>query len=203
MISKSSSEPGRFLLNALLAILLGMALLSIGYIGSVQAAPSAASTRTPTRTATRTPTRTPTPTNYFYGKFTGYAMGNRTGGAGIELVQGHFANHHYQACPNDPAASWPYGTLIITDNTIPQHNQAGQTVYYTSFYLEDVGDLTCSQGNYWVDIYFGRWESKPVSDPTYCYCGGVTSPGYCYTGTVSSCTDATNFSAHYYWYTKP
>jgi hypothetical protein len=129
-------------------------------------------------------------------------MGNLQGGAGVELTQGHFANHHYQACPSDPAASWSYGTHIITDNAITQHNHLGQIVNYTDFYLEDVGDLSCSQGNYWVDIYFGRWETKPVSDPTYCLCGGV-GLGTCYSGSVSSCTDATNFFPSYRWYTKP
>lgn len=178
--------------------------------------PTRTLTLTPSRTATRTatltrtpsktptPTRTPTPTPpHYYGRFTGYAMGNRNGGGGIELIQGHFANHHYETCPSDPAAAWPYGTRIDTDNTIPQHNQLGQTVNYATFYLQDVGDLTCSQGDYWVDIYFGRWENKPTSDPSYCYCDGVTSPGICYSGSMSSCNDANDFGVHYYWYTGP
>jgi hypothetical protein len=165
--------------------------------------PSKTPTSTKTRTPTRTPTITPTPSNRYYGRFTGYAMGNRNGGSGIELIQGHFANHHYESCPSDPAAAWPYGTRIDTDNVIPQHDQFGQTVNYITFYLQDIGDLTCSQGNYWVDIYFGRWETKPTSDPTYCYCGGVPSPGFCYSGSISSCNDADTFGSHFYWYTGP
>ena len=123
---------------------------------------------------------------HYYGWFTGYAMGNRYGGAGVEIRQGHFANHWYVYCPNDPAAWWLWGTHITTDTSIPQHNSGGGTVNYSSFYLEDVGDLSCSMGNYWADIYFGRWENKLPSSPTYCYCGGVTSPGFCYTGVKSS-----------------
>jgi hypothetical protein len=140
---------------------------------------------------------------HYYGYFTAYAMGNRYGGAGVEITQGDFANHYYNWCPNDPAAWWLWGTHITTDSSIAQHNSGGGTVYYSSFYLEDIGDPTCSQGNYWVDIYFGRWENKSPSDPTYCYCGGVTSPGYCYTGTKSSCTDAVNFGRQYRGYTGP
>ncbi|MEO0248230.1 MAG: hypothetical protein ABIN58_01565 [candidate division WOR-3 bacterium] len=54
---------------------------------------------------------------HYYGWFTAYAMGNRYGGAGVEIRQGHFANHYYNWRPSGPA---------------------------------------CSQGNCWVDIYFGR-----------------------------------------------
>ena len=138
----------------------------------------------------------------YYGKFTAYAMGNRYSGAGIEVSQGHFANHYYNWCPNDPAAWWLWGTRIDTPS-IAQHNQSGQTVYYSTFYLYDIGDPTCSQGNYWVDVYFGRWEPRSPSDPNYCYCSGVTSPGFCYSGSQNSCTDAINFGYNYYWYTGP
>ncbi|MDY6877749.1 MAG: hypothetical protein SWK90_16325 [Chloroflexota bacterium] len=138
----------------------------------------------------------------YYGKFTGYAMGNQYGGAGVEIQQGHFANHYYNWCPDDPAAWWGWGTRIDTPS-IEQHNQAGQEVWYSTFYLYDVGDPTCSQGNYWVDVYFGRWEPRPPGDPNYCCCSGVPSPGYCYAGAVNSCTDAINFGYHYYWYTGP
>jgi len=130
-------------------------------------------------------------------------MGNRASEAGVEIRQGHFANHHFQMCPNDPASQWPYGTRIDTDTGIAQHSQSGAIVYYTTFYLYDTGDYSCSQGGYWVDIYFGRWETKPVSDPTYCYCSGVVSPGFCYSGIVSSCADAESFFPRYYWYTGP
>lgn len=41
---------------------------------------------------------------HYYGWFTAYAMGNRYGGAGVEIRQGHFANHYYNWCPSDPAA---------------------------------------------------------------------------------------------------
>lgn len=140
---------------------------------------------------------------HYYGWFTAYAMGNRYGGAGVEIRQGHFANHYYNWCPSDPAAWWLWGTQIVTDSPIPQHNSSGGTVNYSTFYLEDIGDPTCSQGNYWVDIYFGRWENKPPSDPSYCYCSGVTSPGFCYAASVNSCTDANNFGRQYRGYTGP
>lgn len=134
----------------------------------------------------------------YSGWFTAYAMGNQYGGAGVEISQGHFANHYYVWCPNDPSAYWTWGTRITTPS-IAQHNSAGQTVYYSTFYLEDVGDPTCSQGNYWVDIYFGRWRRSSES----CNCPGVTSPGYCKVASANSCTDATNYGRRWTAYTSP
>ncbi len=140
---------------------------------------------------------------HYAGWFTGYAMGNRYGGAGVELRQGHFANHYYRWCPNDPAAWWTWGTRIDTDSPIRQSTQSGGSIYYSTFYLEDVGDPSCSMGNYWVDIYFGRWENRPPSDPNYCYCSGVPSPGFCYAASANSCSDAINFGRQYRGYTGP
>jgi len=135
----------------------------------------------------------------YSGYFTAYAMGNQYGGAGVEIRQGHFANHYYNWCPNDPAAWWLWGTRIVASSSIAQHNQSGGTVYYRTFYLYDVGDPTCSMGNYWADIYFGRWRRN--SDT--CNCPGVTSPGYCYIGSANSCTDAINYGVHWSTYTGP
>jgi len=134
--------------------------------------------------------------SYYYGKFTGYAMGNQYGGAGVEIRQGHFANHYYLMCPNDPAAYWTWGTQISTP-VIYMHNQSGQTTAWTTFLLYDVGDFGCTQGNYWVDVYFGRYKPNDAN----CYCGGVW--GYCYWGSKNSCTDAINFGYHYYTYWGP
>lgn len=132
----------------------------------------------------------------YYGKFTGYAMGNQYGAAGVQVTQGDFANHWYIKCPNDPAAWWAYGAVINTPS-IAMHYYDGSTIYYSTFYLEDIGDFTCSQGNYWVDIYFGRYRWPGGS----CVCGGVS--GYCVNGYTNNCTDAVNFGYHYYTYTGP
>lgn len=146
---------------------------------------------------------TPVQAGHYTGWFTGYAMGNRYGGAGIEIRQGHFANHYYGWCPNDPAAWWTWGTRIDTDSSIRQRNQSGGYVYYSTFYLEDVGDPSCSMGNYWVDIYFGRWENRSSSDPNYCRCSGVPSPGFCYVASANSCSDAVDFGRQWRGYTGP
>ncbi len=134
----------------------------------------------------------------YSGWFTGYAMGNRYGGAGVELAQGHFANHYYLKCPNDPAAYWTWGTRITTP-PISMQNQAGQDYTRTVFYLYDVGDFTCSQGNYWVDIYFGRYRRSGET----CECPGVVNPGYCYVASTNSCTQARNFGRSWKTYTQP
>ena len=134
----------------------------------------------------------------FSGWFTGYAMGNLTGGAGVTLVQGHFANHLNTACPNDPAAHWTWGTQITTSQWIGMLDYRGQVVSRNRFYLYDVGDLTCSQGNYWVDIYFGRYKFS--GQP--CSCPGVGS-GVCTTANTNSCTQATNFGRSWRSYTSP
>ena len=140
---------------------------------------------------------------HYNGWFTGYAMGNRYGGAGVEIRLGHFANHWFERCPSDPSAWWTWGTQIKTDNSIITHSRQGGSVARYWFSLYDVGDFSCSMGNYWVDIYFGRWENKSTSNSTYCHCPGVTSPGYCISASVSSCTDATNFGVSYRGYTGP
>ena len=41
----------------------------------------------------------------YNGYFTAYAMGNQYSGAGVEISQGHFANHYYNWCPNDLSAN--------------------------------------------------------------------------------------------------
>ncbi|MDW8069529.1 MAG: hypothetical protein RML46_11505 [Anaerolineae bacterium] len=103
----------------------------------------------------------PARAGYYTGWFTGYAMGNRYGGAGVEIRQGHFANHYYGWCPNDPAAWWTWGTRIDTDSPITQSTQSGGSVYYSTFYLEDVGDPSLLYGKLLGGYLF--WAlGKPV-----------------------------------------
>ncbi|NBD34427.1 MAG: hypothetical protein GVY30_00325 [Chloroflexi bacterium] len=134
----------------------------------------------------------------YSGWFTGYAMGNQYGGAGVEISQGHFANHYVYSCPGDPAAHWNWGTQITTP-WIGMQDQAGRYFSRNLFYLYDVGDFSCSQGNYWVDIYFGRYRYSGES----CNCPGVPNPGYCYTGNTNSCTQAINFGRSWKTYSQP
>lgn len=124
------------------------------------------------------------------GDLTGYAMGNLIGGGQVEVVQGDFASHHPSYCPGDPAAWWPYGTWITTVGSVgPFHNGSNGTTYYTSnFYLYDVGDPNCLEGNYWADIYFGRYKLSYQA----CNCSGSPS-GTCYNGVVNHCNDASNW----------
>jgi hypothetical protein len=127
------------------------------------------------------------------GPFTGYAFGNATGASGNAVENGDFANHYN--CPNDPANSWTYGSIItfITPSTIEQHNEWGSTTWYTGATLDDAGDPFCLEANYWADIYFGRHKNASEA----CDCSGSPSPGFCrdnqagYTG--NACVDATNF----------
>jgi hypothetical protein len=127
------------------------------------------------------------------GTFTAYAMGNLNGAGNVPMQQGMFAHHLIAYCSGDPAANWGYGsTTIQTMN--PQngfHNgTTGASLSYSNFTLEDAGDLSCSQGNYWADLYFGRY--KLSGQP--CICGGVA--GTCYDGVVNQCTDATQYGSH-------
>lgn len=139
------------------------------------------------------------------GWFTGYAFGNATGASGNPVENGDFANHSPVNCPGDPAANWTWGSHIgfVTPSTIAEHNEWGSTTWYTGAYLEDAGDPSCSQGNYWADIYFGR--HKKDTDP--CDCPGSPSPGFCrndqagYTG--NACVDATNFGRVWATYWSP
>jgi hypothetical protein len=142
----------------------------------------------------------------YQGKFTGYAFG-RQYVAGGELGQGDFANHYVGHCPNDPAAHWAFGSRIDTP-AITLHDQIGRPYTRAYFYLKDSGDPQCTMGNYWVDIYFGRWETRPVHDPSWCICPGSPPPsegGVCWHNTlaVQSCYDAGNFGTRTYWYTGP
>lgn len=134
----------------------------------------------------------------YTGTYTGYAMGNLNGAAGIELVQGHFANHSNNWCPGDPASFWAFGTGITTQSPsyVNMHNQNGSTYSRAYFELRDIGDLQCTMGNYWVDAYFGRW--KPQADA--CSCNNGTE--VCYLGTANTCTDAKTFGRFQGTYTK-
>jgi len=128
-----------------------------------------------------------------YSRLTGYAMGNQTGAFGVEVSLGNFANHpSWSSCYE----GWPYNTKIVTPS-VPMHLPNGYLAYFTTFYLRDRGDPSCSMPSYWVDLYFGR--AKLSSD--LCNCPGSPSPGYCINGNVNNCTDATNWGTHWWTYT--
>jgi hypothetical protein len=116
----------------------------------------------------------------------GYAFGNLYGKSGNVVSQTDFANHQSSDCPNDPAAYWPYGTQItmVNPSSVPLRDAWGRVHYISVFTLDDKGDRSCQGGNYWADIYFGRYKNP--SDP--CVCSGVT--GVCVNGTdVNNCAD--------------
>lgn len=133
-----------------------------------------------------------------YSKFTGYAMGNRLGAFNVEVTYGHFANHGTtsQGCYE----GWPYNTRIQTPQSVAMHTPGG-TVYFSTFYLKDRGDIYCAMPPYWVDLYFGRMRISP--NP--CNCPGSPSPGYCINGSYNNCNDAINFGTRWwtYMYTFP
>lgn len=139
------------------------------------------------------------------GNFTGYAMGHQYGASGNEVFTGDFANHSPTYCPADPAAYWAYGSSInlVSPSTILEHSAGGANTYFAWLRLEDLGDFSCSEGNYWADVYFGRFKQSTDA----CNCPGSPSPGYCendyggYTG--NSCTDATNWGVQSVTYWTP
>jgi hypothetical protein len=128
----------------------------------------------------------------YTGTFTGYAMGNLYNGQGLEIYQTDFANHFYDYCPNDPAAAWPNGIHITTSNAITLHDAAGYPYTQTTFWLNDVGDFQCNMGDYWVDIYFGRYRRSGEA----CSCNNGNE--VCWTNYSNSCSDATNYGRHLY-----
>lgn len=144
-------------------------------------------------------------TSQVQGWFTAYAFGNATGASGNPVEIKDFANHSPQYCPNDPAAYWTYGSTIsiVDPDYILLHNEWGSNFFYEIFILDDLGDLSCSQGNYWADIYHGRHKNS--YEP--CDCPGSPSPGFCrnnqagYTG--NACNDAINFGRYWATYWSP
>lgn len=134
----------------------------------------------------------------FSGPFTGYAMGNLQGASGQVLQTTDFANHHPNYCPNDPAAWWPYGTVIIEDEIIIYPDGSGDVFFSRVSTLKDIGDFNCVMGNYWVDIYFGRWKRSGEA----CSCPGVVSPGVCSLGQDNSCNWAIAFGVQTRGYSK-
>jgi hypothetical protein len=130
----------------------------------------------------------------YQGTFTGYAMGNLTGAGGVTLNQGHFANHSSTACGGgDPAGQWSFGTHItsVYSQGAFHNGTSGGTFYQSGFTLEDTGDPSCLLGNYWADLYFGRYKLST----DLCNCPG-SPPGTCYNGVVNQCTDAVNYGSH-------
>lgn len=136
----------------------------------------------------------------YNGWMTGYAFGNLYGASGAPIVQTDFANHSPTYCSGDPAASWAWGTYIhtVSPNPIYLSNAKGQYWPVSDLDLWDNGDPYCTQGNYWVDIYFGRYTWTPGN----CNCSGSPS-GTCIYGTTDNCQDATNFGQHWSTYTSP
>jgi hypothetical protein len=129
------------------------------------------------------------------GTFTGYAMGRQHGGVGSEIRQGSAANHYVGYGCDDPAESWPFGAWIYTRH-IDMHASDGSTFQLGDFSLDDSGDPDCAMGDYWVDIYFGRYKLSNQS----CTCSGSPSSGaYCINASVNSCTDAGNFGTNRNW----
>ncbi len=123
----------------------------------------------------------------YEGWHTGYAFGALYGSSGWVVQQTDFANHSPYYCPNDPAAYWSFGTVVTEDSPITFHTSTGNTYNWSDLTLTDIGDISCSQGNYWVDVYFGRY--KPDQDP--CDCNNAEE--HCYSGAVNCCADAINF----------
>ncbi|MGI8553421.1 MAG: hypothetical protein ACR2PL_21955 [Dehalococcoidia bacterium] len=121
-------------------------------------------------------------------------MNNIKGAANIEVIQGYVANHSSSLCPNDPASTAPFGsTVSIAPRYAVLHDQNGNNVNYTGFYLEDAGDPQCTQGNYWVDVYQGRFEP---GGPRYYECPSG-APGQSYYGVPNNCDDARNFGSNH------
>lgn len=134
--------------------------------------------------------------------FTGYAYGNLQGSGGKELIQSDFANHP-SGCPNDPAASWPYGTIIETLNpkTVTLYSGSGSPTAHEFFWLYDTGDPACTMPNYWVDIYHGRNATQSEYNSG-CPCEGSPFPGVCSPTSRSNCQDAENFGSPTYTYVR-
>ena len=95
------------------------------------------------------------------GPWTGYADGHINGANNVEIDQGMAAMHYYyDYC--DPAGSWPYGTGLSPTSPITSitlYSGSGNSYPYSLFQVEDIGDRGCRyNGNYWADIYFGRYQ---------------------------------------------
>lgn len=129
---------------------------------------------------------------------TGYAFFPLYGASGQPIIQTYFANHSPTYCPNDPAAVWSWGTRIdVSSPTIRLSNAQGQYYTVSTFYLYDNGDKRCLEGNYWVDIYFGRYTPTTSN----CNCP-TTVPGVCVYGVTNNCSDATSFGWHWSTYNE-
>jgi hypothetical protein len=137
---------------------------------------------------------------------TGYAFGNQTGAdTSHDLAQGDFANHPPNACydqndpnnhPKDSSGDWPWGTAIQLDSptTVTEWeelpNGKDESVDYAELMLHDNGDPGCTQGYFWVDIYFGRFKQVSQS----CVCSGSPN-GVCTDSHLNNCQDATNWGS--------
>ena len=69
--------------------------------------------------------------------------------------------------------------------------RTGASTGYTAFNLWDIGDFACNKGNYWADLYFGRW--KPSGDACSCNNGSEV----CSLGVHNNCSDAVSSGKHF------
>lgn len=136
----------------------------------------------------------------FAGNFTAYAWGMHGADPAVQVELSGFANHP-SACfqiIGDPAANWPFGTVIITDFAIPLPLRKGGSFLNSDFWLHDRGDFNCTKGSYWVDVYFGRWNPNP--DPASCACPDLPMNPICYLANANSCSSAVNFGTSFRGY---
>ena len=135
-----------------------------------------------------------------YGWMTSYAMNLITGQCNCEVFQGYIANHSRYYCAGDPSSYWPFGTAIQLDPGywMQIHDYYGNPINLTYFALEDTGDPYCTQGNYWLDGYMGRYSPSATPPSSYYWCN---APGYAYVGYHDSCVDAIYWGKYWvgYW----
>ena len=126
----------------------------------------------------------------YYADHTGYADGNEEGYYGVVVYSTYFAHHVDEYCPDDPSTDWGLWHGITEDDSITFHTSTGNSYEWSDLTLADGGNTSCSEEDYWVDVYFGRWQQSGYPDN--CDCGGV-----CVYGVPNSCDDAWNFGRQY------
>jgi len=140
-----------------------------------------------------------TAATWYYSEYTGYAFGNWNGSSGSQVYASDFANHSSSQCPGDPAAYWSFYTYIYHEYAIGYSNSDGTGWDTDVSQLRDTGDFSCTQSNYWVDIYFGRWRRS--YEACNCNNGAVEN---CYVASnANACSDAINFGNPWRWYWGP
>lgn len=129
------------------------------------------------------------------GSFTAYAMGAEYSSLGA-INPGVFANHSRVYCPNYSPSNWPGGTKITLSEIVYIPSRYNEYPYtYSSFYKRDIGDFECNEGEYWADLYFGRYKHSEDN----CSCSGVIN-SVCLDGYTNSCNNAINWGRNTYSY---